>query len=63
MASFFIPLSPHLLRDILGDERVAPADGRWLSSQARHQDQHVQDQRLELEQRIHRLRLEKGGLC
>ncbi|WP_337883120.1 hypothetical protein [Chromobacterium haemolyticum] len=63
MALFFIPLSRHLLRDILGNDHAASADKAWRESQAQHQDQQMQHQRQELEQRIHRLRLEKGGLC
>ncbi|WP_227105861.1 hypothetical protein [Chromobacterium rhizoryzae] len=63
MALFFIPLSRHLLRDILGDDHTALTDKAWLRSQTQHQDQQERHRRQELEQRIHRLRLEKGGLC
>lgn len=61
MALFFFPLSRHLLRDILGDDRMASTDRAWLREQAPIQQ--AQHRHAELELRIHRQRLEKGGLC
>ncbi|MCD5360784.1 MULTISPECIES: hypothetical protein [Chromobacterium] len=61
MALFFFPLSRHLLRDILGDDRMASTERAWLREHTSIQA--VEHRRVELERDIHRLRLEKGGLC
>ncbi|QEL57131.1 hypothetical protein [Chromobacterium paludis] len=61
MASFFMVLSRHLLRDMLGDE-ARPADAA-LRRDISSTDPRDGDERLRLMLRLEQCRLEKGGLC
>lgn len=61
MASFFMVLSRHLLRDMLGDE-ARPADAA-LGRLSFPTDPREGDERLRLMLRLEQCRLEKGGIC
>ncbi|OHX12255.1 hypothetical protein [Chromobacterium sphagni] len=62
MASIFI-LSRHLLRDVLGDERVHFSSDTPTIPYCRPQDAADDMRRQRLESRLQQLRLEKGHLC
>ena len=62
MASIFT-LSRHLLRDVLGDERVRFSFDTPISPRGPALGAADELRRQQLDLRLQQLRLEKGGLC